>query len=448
MNRKIIEDVKINSHKILKTPDDVIKKEVSSNKYDFLKKINKKTNDDNQFSLPRISQTPQMPSKGRPFNKIILSAFLLSLFIGIFYLLSTVFLRTNITIVAKDKIFELKHQKFITSKNKANNIPFEIMILSDSDYKDVILTKTLEVSDKAKGEIYLYNEYSNKPVKIGAGTFVSDENGKTYKTDVAVTIPQYKLDKANIVPGQISVPITAFLSGEAYNGNPAFFTINSFKGTDKYKKIYGKPKTPLSGGMAGLVYVLDDKEKENLLSSTASFKEKLFQKLGAQVPVGYILYPDAVNFSYEFGENLSSKTPNAKIEMKGTLSAILLKESELSNFLINKLLPNLSPKERSEIMKPNPRGLSFNFVNKEMYINKDIESFEFELTGELLINWRPDLEEIKTLLVDKNKNEIPAIFKEDPAIASASVKIIPFWSKKMPSSLKNINITIKNLTKN
>src|SRR3989339_231902 len=463
MNRKILEDIKANSiRRIVKTqkddvviPNVVVKDEDNHNptpksnfvlendssNYDFLKK---KNNNINTSSIKRMSGDPRMPRERPLLNKTLLDIFIFSLLVGSFYLLSTVFLRANVTVVAKDQTFELKHLKFTAGK-PSTSVPFELVIVSDKEYRDIVLTNAKEVSIKAKGQITLYNEYSStKAQKITAGSFVSDDKGVSYKTDKTVSIPAYKLDSSKkIIPGQVVVGITAFLPGEAYNSNKELFSINSFKGTDKFKKIYGKAKTPIEGGMAGLVYLMDDKEKSSLNFKTADFKEKLVRKLSAQVPVGYILYPDAMNFTYDIGDNIFSKFVSTKVEMKGSLSAYIFKESELSDSIIRKLLPNIGDKERQEIKQPNLSDLSFNFTDKEQIVGKDINNFNFELTGNLPLNWKPDIEALKGELVAKNKNNVAEIFKLDPAIVSASVKIIPFWSKKLPEDKKNINIILK-----
>ena len=444
MIKKKLNDFKLSNKKLLKTDkESVVVKSVSdsslkdSSKYEFLKKKNSASS-----STQRISQTPIMPGNKRPFNKTILFFFILSILVGSYYLLSNIFLRADITIIPKTKTFNITNEKFTASKK--NNIPFEVMIVGDSVYKDVILTSTVNATDKAKGEITLYNTYSSKIEKIPAGSFVSDEKGKTYKTDTTVSIPPYKQDKLKvIIPGQINVGITAFLAGEAYNGNPASFSINSFKGTSKYTKIYGHLKTPLTGGLTGLVYIMDDKEKADILSNSILFKGELLRKLNASVPAGYILYPDAVNYSYDFADKIVSKTPNLKLEIKANLSAFLVKESDLSDVVINRLLPNINSQERLEIMSPDLSLLSFNFTNKNQIINKETESFDFELTGGVVMNWKPEIGELKNQVIDKSKDKVLSIFKDDPGILKASVKIIPFWSKRLPDKVQNINITLK-----
>lgn len=448
MNKKI-EDIKINK-KILRVEPEYTKNidldnhnpthlyntinQDTSNKYEFLDK-----------RVHKMSQTPVFKTRKHSFNKKIFIFFILSLIVGSLYLLSTTFLHAKITIVAKNQTFDLKDQKFTASKTKTNSVPFEIMSVSDSEFKDIVLTNSKEVNDKAKGEIILYNEFSTTSQKIIAGSFVSDENGKTYKTDTTVLIPGYTVDKTkNITPGQISVGITAFLPGDAYNGNPKSFSLNSFKSSvDKFKKIYGKVKTPLTGGVTGLVYILSDQEKGTATASLNNLKEKLLRKLIAQVPDGYILYQDGMVFTSETDNNIFSKSPSAKLETKGSLSAVILKQSELSDAVVNRLLPDISKKERSEIKQPDVSTLTFNFSDPNQAISKDMTSFDFKLTGALPVYWKPYTEEIKTTLLNKNKTEVPSIFKQDPGIVSAVVKIIPFWSKNLPKDLNNINIILK-----
>jgi len=454
MNKKKIEDFKLSSNKVLRILKEDIQEKtvpeynvnsytpplVSNTKYDFLNKINKKT----ASISKRIPQTPKLPHKSKPIGRKIAIFVLILIILVSVYLLNTLFYKAKVLIIPKNKVFELNNQKFNAEKFQKNSVPFEVMIVSDSDSKDVVLTSSLNISNKAVGEITLYNEYSNKSQKITSGEFISDEKGKSYKIDSTIIIPAYTIDdNKKIIPGQINVKITSFIAGDIYNGSPELFNIVSFKGTNKYEKIYGKIKTPLSGGMAGLVYVLDEKEKETVLSNTVSFKERLFRNLKAQTPEGYIYYPDGVSFSFDFGENITSKTPVSKIEMKGTLTAILFKENDLTDFILKKILPDISLKEKSEILPPDLSNLSFSFFNKEQLVNKEITNFDFILNGNLKIDWSPNIDELKSLLLGKNKSEVPSIFKQDPGISSATTRIFPFWFSKLPNDLKNINIILK-----
>ncbi|NVN96987.1 hypothetical protein HXX01_02025 [Candidatus Nomurabacteria bacterium] len=147
MIRRTLEDVKVNNHKAVKTfKDDVIIKNVpvtkptprqtakpiidtpsereelkesktyqnEESKYEFLEK--KKISSPEYYHSEKMLQTPHIKTKkGKPFNKFILFVFILALIVAVFYLFSTVFYKANITIVPKNKIFELKDESFTSS---------------------------------------------------------------------------------------------------------------------------------------------------------------------------------------------------------------------------------------------------------------------------------------------------------------------------------------------
>ncbi len=473
MTRKIIEDIKLNKNKLqdfrntnsakfdIVKPSHLITEKVAipsdfhvdisvkklkkekeaivedkSTKYDFLNK-----NSYSRLSNKRISETPHLKYKNKSINKKLLAIFIISLLIGIYYLLSTIFFTAKVIITPKNQVFSLNEQKFLASKR--NNLSFEVMIVDDVDKRSVVLTNSKEVSDKSKGLVTFYNEYSNKPVKLAAGTFISDEKGKSYKIDNTISIPGFTLNNTKVIPGQIDTSMTSFLPGDAYNGSPKLLQINSFKDSDKYKKIYGNIKSPLVGGALGLVYFIDDNQKDLILSSSTQFKDKLFRKLNALVPEGYILYPNAVNYNYELNQEYMSKTPATDIDIKGTLTAILLKKDELSSSVIDKLLPDILKTEKGEIIEPNLSSLSFNFIDRNQIISKEMDSIEFKLLGDIELKWLPKADTLKGLLISKNKDDVPAIFKNDPGITNASVSIFPFWSNTLPDDQEKISIIMK-----
>jgi len=397
------------------------------------------------FSNQRLERTPQIKTKPKILHKSTLIIFILSIIVGGIYWGGDIFSKIDITITSKHQLITYKNKQFVASKElNDDSINFEIMIVSDKKIKNITLTDSKDVSIKAKGSITLYNEFSSNPQKILAETFLSDNNGKAYKTDTVVTIPGYKIDKnKKIIPGQASVNITAFLPGEAYNGSPTDFHINSFKETTKYNKIYGKLKSPLVGGALGLIYILNDSDRTAIdIIAQSSFKEDLLKQVEALVPPGYILYPNALTFSYTVGDNVLSKTSNGEIEIEGTLSVVLLKEKSLMDNIIKISLPDIKGDELREIKISDLSKLSFNFMNKEQPITKDMSSLSFSLTGDIDAVWNPDVELLKTKLLGAPKNNVLPIFRQDPGIASALLKIFPPWQKYIPNDSSKINIIV------
>jgi len=434
MARIILEDIKIKKSAYTKSYGEIkdkkqiiFKKEVlSSNKQ-------------------RLQRTPQIKTKPKILHKFTLLFFILAIIVGGIYWGGDIFQKADITITSKHQLITYNSKQFITSKDSNDNsVNFEIMIVSDKKLKNITLTESKDVSIKAQGSITLYNEFSSKPQKILAETFLSDNNGKAYQTDTVATIPGYKTDKnKKIIPGQVSVNINAFLPGEAYNGSPTDFHINSFKETTKYNKIYGKLKSPLVDGALGLIYTLNDSDKSAIdTMAQSSFKEDLLKQVRALVPLGYILYSNALTFSYKIGDNILSKTSDREIEMEGILSVVLLKEKSLMDNIIKISLPDIKGDELKEIKISDLSKLSFNFTNKEQLITKDMNSVSFALSGDITAIWNPNVELLKTKLIGIHKNNVLSIFRQDPGIASALLKIFPPWQKYIPSDLSKINIVV------
>lgn len=393
----------------------------------------------------RISRTPQIQKTPRSVKKTFFWIFLMCLIVGIVYWGGNVFEKANINITSKHELINYKDKQFVALKNQNDTaINFEIMITTDTRTKKITLTESKEVSTKSEGSVTLYNDFSTAPVKLSAGTFLSDEEGRAYKTNSTITIPGQKTIAGKTVAGQIEVGITSFLPGEAYNGSPSSFYINSLKDTTRYNKIYGRLKNPLVGGAQGVVYEINNSGNEGLDNiAKSSLKEDLMEKVKAMVPPGYILYPGASTFSYKIGDNESfSKTPDVEIEIEGTLSVILIKEKSLIDNIIKTSLKDITPEELKEINIYNLDKLSFSFADQNQTITKDMDTLSFNMTGEVEAIWEPDIEALKSKLLGVHKDEVLPIFRQDKGISSAIIKIFPPWKKYIPNNITKININI------
>ena len=396
--------------------------------------------------VQRIGRTPQIKTRARIIHKPTIIIFIFCIIIGGIYWGGNIVEKADVTITAKHQLVTYNTKQFIASKDTTGNpVDFEIMIVSDKRTKNIILSDSKEVSTKAQGSITLYNEFSTNPIKLSSGTYTMDEGGKTYKVDSTVTIPGYKLDAdKKIIPGQTVANISSFLSGDAYNGEPKSFFITSFKGTAKYDKIYGKLKTALLGGAQGVVYTLNDANKTNIDNLAKTYlKEDLMKQVKAQVPPGYILYPDALTFSYKTDDNFISKNPDAEVPMEGTLSVVLLKEQSLIDNIIKISIPNITGDESKEIKISDLNKFVFNFTDANQVIMKEMTTVSFSLTGSVNAIWSPDVDVLKTKLLGVDKNKVLPVFREDKGIASALVKIFPSWKSYIPNDVSKINIIIK-----
>jgi hypothetical protein len=350
----------------------------------------------------------------------------------------------NATVVLKEKhqSFTLDNQKFTATKDADNSINFEISINPTTESRDITLSDSANVSQKAKGSVTLYNEYSTKSQNLIATTRVEDSSGKLYLLDKNVSLPGYKKDSAGkIIPGTVVANVTSFLPGEEYNNTSTDFIISAYKKTSKEKTLYAKLHTPIAGGANGLVYRLTDKEKKQLNEyAEISLKENSIEKVKALTPEGYVLYPDAYVYSYKIDDNVLSKVPNTKVDMTATISSVIFQENDLTKHIIKNLLPNIEEKELSEIKIKDLSKLSFSFDKKDQSITKETQSVTFTLSGEIEAIWSPDKDKLKYKLSGIDKHMVNEIFSDESGIDSVNVKLFPIWQTFMPEDIKKINI--------
>lgn len=456
MKRILMEDIKVNRVLKKSEPEPVEKEEVGKEHQEERNKELARHDDSfeiKSFNQPktyskRMSLTPRSKRRNisdqKPLRPFFKNTFFVVLLVGIIFWGGNLFKRAFVTISAKHDLIEYKNKQFNANKDiTGKGVSFEIMIESDKKAKDFILTESKEVSNKASGVITLYNEFSTKAEKLVAGTYISDQDGKAYRLNNSVVIPGYKIDKLNKIPGQIDAEITSFLAGESYNGTPEKFYVNSFKGTTKYSKIYGKLKSELQGGMQGLVYYVTESDKEKLQQiAESSFKNDLFNKVKALLPAGYILYQGATSFSYKINDNILSETPETKIEIEGILSAVLIREDSLIKNIIGVSLPDVTKEELEEIGLEGIKDLTFNFSSNTSIL-KEMTNFDFTLSGNIEAIWTPNKNKLIAKLTGVSKDQVLPIFRQDRGITKASVRIFPPWDKILPNNPSKININIQ-----
>ncbi len=375
-------------------------------------------------------------------KKLPLFIFLAVLFVGILYVLSVIFAHATVYVKNKVQHFVFTDEVFTAQRDASSNLEFEIMIVDGEESKQMIFTETKELSTKAHGEVVIYNAFSKTPQKLLINTRLEDDAKMIYMTDKAVTIPGYTMSGTKVVPGSVTVGITAANAGDKYNGDPRDFVIFGYKGTAKAKSIYARSKTSLTGGAVGPVFTPSATES-GVINTDISvlLRTKLEKKLQAQIPPGYIYYPGSSQFKLDFSsDNLISKTSEATIEAKATLSAILLKSEDLQKAIIKSVYPGVLESEIPEITIADMSNLAFSYKNPAETINKTTNSISFVLNGEGDMVWNPDLEKLKTTITGMPVADLDQIFKSDPGIENARVILRPPWQKKLPKKINYITI--------
>lgn len=357
----------------------------------------------------------------------------------LFFAISFLFSKATITINPKIQDIVLNENLSTEKGGNESVLPFELVVISGEEGKDIETTEMKDVFQKAEGNAIIYNAFGSAPQSLSIDTRLEGSNGKIYKTKTKVTIPGMTKDGK---PGSVEVGIYGSSAGPEYNSIPIDFKIFGFKNTPKYAKIYARSKGAITGGFQGKFPVISDDEKASVINELkTALQKKLLEKATDQIPSGFILFKDAVflDTGEENVEMTSTQENVLSIKMKGTLSGILFNEIKLTKKIAEN---NIEKYDGSNVYLPNIRDLKFSLSNKDSISLADAKNINFNLSGNTKIVWKFDTGKLMGELLGKSKQDFNQILLQYPNIDSADLVVSPIWRNSIPDKSKNIKITV------
>ena len=333
-------------------------------------------------------------------------------------------------------------EKNIAATFTGSIVAKQMLTLEADGERQVEATGQEEVTEQAEGTILVYNEFSTSPVRLVKNTRFRSPDGLIYKITESAVVPGYSQgDDGKIVPGVITADVFAEAPGEKYNIGPSRFNIPGFEGSAEYDKVYGESTGSMTGGFSGQKFIIDDAELETARQALhTELRDALLARLETERPAGFVLYDDAVTFSFNslpavaYGDNL------ATIKEQGVLRVPLFKESDLAKFLAEKSVPGY---EGLPVRLHDYKSLAFAYTSPTTTIS-DISAqseLSFSLTGNVNIVWEFNENELKADLLGVEKTAISQILSKYPAIESAEAVVRPFWKTSFPREMREITVT-------
>ncbi|MBI5079443.1 hypothetical protein HZB06_02110 [Candidatus Wolfebacteria bacterium] len=336
-----------------------------------------------------------------------------------------------------DSVFASKNAVDIDLGQK--KIPAEIFSQTKNFTFSFPATGRKQIQRKATVKILIYNNYSSSPQPLVASTRFEAPDGKIFRLQKAVVVPGAKVENGKVVPMSIEAEATADKAGEEYNIEQAVFTVPGLKGSPKYKGFYAESKEAARGGFVGeAVYPTEEDVKKARTEAVESLKNASESFVLSQIPKEFKIIDGAKQF-YVNQEKLNEESDekgNFNFFLEGTYSVIAFKESD---FL--------------ELMKMLGRN---NFNNDKLDINRSEAEYGVGRTdfnnGEIsfAVNFRADLwqlpeisDDFRNKIAGKNEKELKDIIYSLPSIDRATVSFWPIWVGRVPSNIRQTEITVE-----
>lgn len=299
---------------------------------------------------------------------------------------------------------------------------------------------------KAEGVIRLFNKFATWPETWAEGTRFISGDGKLFKSKSKIHVPPAVQEGSKKSASFVDVEVVAAEAGEEYNIDPTQFSIYVYRGTARYSYYWGESYESMSGGGETLKVTKEDLEKaERALSekSISESKASLVSKAeGKGIILDQLIESEVIEFSplAEINQEIDSFMAQAKAESR----TVIFKREDLEKFVNLYALNEIG--ENKEIFKD---SVEIEYSPTFLSENRD-EKIE---DGSILLNLdfsvhtynKIDSDFLKRKLLGKDEPEVKSIiFNNFSEIKESGVEISPFWARKTPLDINQIEIVIEN----
>jgi hypothetical protein len=380
------------------------------------------------FRNPRIPSTESVSTYSKKITRIAsIGGFAVAIAL-VYFLYLFLHVGAVITITPKTKDIGIKATYAAKKNPQPGDLAFNVLSLEETGDKTIPSTGEKTVERRATGSVVIFNKTSKSQALVKNTRLETDDN-LIFRIDNSVVVPAQK----GSTPGSVEVTVSAYSAGEDYNIPLSDFTIPGFKGDPRFNTIFGRSKTPMTGGMKGTIKTASQSDLEaGQTELKATLKAKLLSKAKEQVPAGFILYDNAVYITY----TMLSKPDDTDISIKGSMHGILFKKDELATFLAKNNIPDYNGDPVTSI---NLQNLSFSPDSLET-APWNSGNLPFTLQGTTTITWLYDNEKLVKDLAGVPQSKVNEIFKNYAGIEKAEVSIRPAWKSSLPEDSSKIEI--------
>ncbi len=356
--------------------------------------------------------------------------------------------------LAFDKWPRMKLDLYLKEKLLEKTVSLEVCENKESgdncikgDYQEIIVELTEKYSatgekfsnDKgmARGIVKIYNNYSNQPQPLIATTRILSKEGKLFRLVKNITVPGMTSE----APGVIEAQVIADKIGTDYNIGASEFTVEGFKGGEKYDKFKIISESAMIGGANDTE---NKKVKVVQKNDIDNAREKTLEK-----------------FNKELEKNLRDKlNPNETFVLSSIEKNIINSDSSYApddiidefNYTVRQKIKVITFSEidfEKRILQAfdgsdEIKNLEFNKISEINY-QKDIANYdkkELDLVVQAKILYWPIINknEILDELIQSDSSQIKNYLSNLEQINKAIISYSPSWLSNFPIKSKNIKI--------
>lgn len=394
--------------------------------------------------IPNIEVTDG--KKKKRFN-LVIAVVLFFVVVGGGVLASALTSGAEVTVYPRNRIPNLNAEFTAYPDPRSGELAYEIMSLQAEGERQVTATGEEAVEEQATGVIEIIKTTPGAERLITNTRFESPD-GFVFKITESIVVPGAVTDESGAsVPGTVRAEVFAESPGEQYNLEAGTrFTIPGFEEngfTELFSAMYAENRSDFTGGYVGPKFIIDDGELATSKQALQmELRDSLLARIDGERPPNFILFPQAVTFTYttlpavEYGEDLVT------IKEQATLQIPMFKEDEFAEYIAAATIPGY---EGREVRIENIDELEFSYIAATTSATNiaDAPSLQFTISGRPHLVWEYDEAMLKNDLSGSYKTAFESILddKYSPAIERGRAVIKPFWKRTFPEDGDEISIT-------
>lgn len=391
---------------------------------------------------------PKPPKRVHQYSlrkHIIVYGILFGIIVGI-YALGIAFAHVTVTIYERQIPFSIDRTT-IDLEHEASAAPerlaYQGMVVSDTLTREIFGSQVVVSDTKAHGQAVFFNEYSTAAQTIASGTTLLSADGKKYVLSQKVTVPGYKTVAGKKQPGSsTNVTITAAATGADYNTSGTSFTVASYTGTKK-TQLYARSATAITGGDSGGKHTVTAQEKTTALDAlTSQLQERLKRETRAQIPAGYMTYPDLQLFDID--ENsiiLQGEGIKFPASISGSLVSYLIPDTNFEQAIARIALGGHT---YPSVAIPTIAELSVEPKSVLPVSSKEFpQTISLTVSGQGTIIAKADVNAVKSKLIGIRRTMFDSALKDIPEIDHATYSVVPFWAPYFPSQVGRMKVLVR-----
>jgi len=181
-------------------------------------------------------------------KKRVITIFIVAvLILGFGFLISALISGADVTVYPKFKDATVQATFSAVKDPQVGELSYELLTLEADGERQVSATGEEQVSERATGNILIYNAFSTSPQRLIKNTRFESPDGLIYRINESVEVPgMVEDDDGSPVPGVITAKVFADGTGEQYNISPVRFTVPGLAGSDQFDTMYAESNETLA----------------------------------------------------------------------------------------------------------------------------------------------------------------------------------------------------------